>query len=405
MENKDCKIGLFMLPLLTQGGGAEKYFIELARNLNERGIKADVLTMDEKFFQKFARILHIFACGNFFGKIDISGREKEGDITKQLGEARWIKSSFKNLGITLRNYNIIYSKNELSDLFILKLKGYKNIPPVITGVHTPIVYPETKSFISKLHNFIYSSFLYRWLLKGARVIHVSNSSANDLIDNKFKLKSELIYYPFSAKHFFDSAEIYKCDIKFEPGKHNIIFSGRLGEQKGIDVLINMIRKTGDDEVLAGKIRINIFGSGDKDCEDAIKNFAEKYSFVRFFGHIEHKYMPHILGQQDLMIVPSKWETLPYSVLEAQGMDLPVVAFDIPGPSDIIEKGKTGFLVSSKEEFFEKMKDIVEGKIVFDRGAIIQNIEQKFNPEKIYLEMINMFQKNLFTPLETGALED
>ena len=395
MENKEFKIGLFMLPLLTQGGGAEKYFIDLARNFREKGIEADVVTMNENFFRKFARILHIFARGNFFGKIDISGRESEKDVLQQLGQARWIKTSYKNLGRILRGYNLIYAKNELVDMALLRAKIYKKLPPIIVGVHTPIHYPETKSFISKLHNFIYLSSFYKWLLRGARVIHVSNSSAKNFLENKFKLKSELIHYPFSARQILDSSQKNKCDIKFKTDKKNIIFVGRLGEQKGIDVLINIIQRINDNETLAEKIRINIFGSGDEKYEIMIKKLVEKYSFVRFFGHIEHKHMPYMLGQQDLMIAPSKWETLPYSILEAQGMGLPVIAFDIPGPSDIIENRKTGFLVKNEKEFFEKMTDIIGGKISFEKNAIVQNIENKFEPEKIYSELINMFQENLW----------
>jgi len=390
----DKKIALFVLPLLTQGGGAEKYFIELARNLRERGIEADVVTMDEKFFRKFARLLYIFVLGNFFGKIDISGRESEAYISRQLGRARWIKSSFKDLEKKLKDYDIIYSKNELVELILLKRIGYRKLPPVIAGIHTPIHYPETKSFISKLHNFLYSSFLYKWLLGGVKCVHVSNGAAKDIIENKFKLKSELIYYPFSTRQILDSAQKNKCDIEFDAHKKNIIFVGRLGEQKGVDVFIDIIRKMGRDKNITDKVHINIFGSGDKKYETAIGGLAKKYPFVRYSGHVKHKYMAHILDQQDLMIAPYKWETLPFVILEAQAMGLPVIAFDIPGPSDIIENGKTGFLVKSKEEFFERMENVIGGKNSFDRNVIIQNIENKFNPEKIYTELINMFRENL-----------
>jgi glycosyltransferase involved in cell wall biosynthesis len=405
MENKKFRIALFMLPLLTQGGGAEKYFIDLARNLSEEGYQTDIVTMDENFFNKFARLLHIFALGNFFGKIDTSGREKEDTIKQQLGKALWIKTNFKNLGNILKNYDIVYSKNEIVELVLLRFVSCKKLPPIVLGVHTPIYYPKTKSFISKLHNFLYSGFFYKRISRGAKCVHVSNISAKKIVENKLKSKSELIYYPFSAQQALDSAETYKCGIEFDRDKKNIIFAGRLGEQKGIDVLINIIQKISENEILAAKIGINIFGTGDKKCETVVKMLAEKNSFVHFFGHIENKFMPHVLSQQDLMVAPSKWETLPYSVLEAQGMGLPVIAFDIPGPGDIIEKDKTGFLVSTEDEFFEKLKDIVDGKIGFDKNAIIQNIEKKFSPEKIYKEMINMFEKNIFTPLETGARED
>jgi glycosyltransferase involved in cell wall biosynthesis len=393
-SSKKNKVCFFMLPLLTQGGGAEKYFIEIARNFRERGIEADVVTMDENFFRKFARLLHIFAMGNFFGKIAITGRESEEEVLHHLGKARWIRASYKNLRKILREYDVVYSKNELVELALLKRIGYKKIPPVIIGVHTPIIYPETKSFISKLHNFIYSSFFYRWLLRGAKIIHVSNISAKDLIDNQFKLKSELIYYPFSTRQIQDLAQNNKCGIGFDTGKKNIIFAGRFGEQKGIDILVSIISKISENDYLRKRIYLNIFGSGDSLWEIEIKKIAMKYSFVKYFGHVEHKFMPHILSQQDLMIAPSKWETLPYSILEAQAIGLPVIAFDIPGPSDIIQEGKTGFLVGSKEEFFEKLKGSIEEKNIFSRDVIIQNIEKKFEPEKIFSELIKMFQENL-----------
>jgi glycosyltransferase involved in cell wall biosynthesis len=185
---------------------------------------------------------------------------------------------------------------------------------------------------------------------------------------------------------------YKSDIDFDAGTKNIIFIGRLSEQKGVDTLLNIIEKIGRMEDLSEKMRLNIFGSGDAKYETELKKLSKKFTFIRYFGHVENKYMPHILSQQDLMIAPYKWETLPYSILEAQGIGLPLVAFDIPGPSDIIENGKTGFLAKNEDEFFEKVRDIINGEISFNKSAIFQNIENKFAPEKIYSELINMFQE-------------
>lgn len=394
MENKEFKIALFMLSLLTQGGGAEKYFINLAKNLSEKGIETNVITMNERFFSKFARLLHIFALGNFFGRIDTIGRESEEEVLQQLDKARWIKTSYKNLGKVLRNYDIIYAKNELIDLVLLKSKGYKKLPPIIVGVHTPIFYPETKSFISKIHNFLYLSFFYKWLFKGVKCIHVSNKFTKNIIKDTFNIESQLVYYPFSTKAITDLAKENASGINFNTDKKNIVFTGRLGEQKGIDILINIIGRISEDTNLRDKVRVNIFGSGDKEYESEIRSLAKKFPFVKYFGHVENKFIPDILARQDLMIAPSKWETLPYSILEAQAMGLPVIAFDIPGPNDIIEKGKTGFLVKTEEEFFDKIKDASEGKVNFNRGAIIRNIENKFDSEKVYDELVGMFRGNL-----------
>ena len=392
---KAKKIALFMLSPLTQGGGAEKYFVNLARNLSaNESIAADVITFDDRSFRGFARLLHIFTRGNFFGEIDDyerGMREKKENIERELGGAHWIESPRKKLRKILSAYDVIYAKNEIVDLFLLKMIGYGKLPPIIVGVHTPVFYPETKSFVSKLHNFLYASFLYRWLLKGARRVHVSNKSAKKIIEGKFSVESNLVYYPFSSQRIARLARENNSRINFDADKINIIFVGRLTEQKGVDVLMKLIEKISEDENMAKKVSVNIFGIGDKKYENAIKNIAGKNSFVRYFSHIENKYIPDILSKQDLMVAPSRWETLPYSILEAQAMGVPVVAFDIPGPSDIIENGETGYLAGSEKEFFEKVKDIVEGKIIFNEDEVITNIEKKFNPEKIYSEMLDMFQ--------------
>lgn len=388
------RIALFMLAPLTDGAGAEKYFVNLARNLRQRGAEADIITMEKKLIDKFAKWLYLFYYGKWFRHIDTSGRESEGYVKRQLGEANWIRTNFRNLGITLRKYDIVYSKNEIVDLILLKRLGYRNLPPIVVGVHTPLQYPEAKSFHAKLHNILYASFFYKWLLRGTKHVHVSNVSAKKFADEKFGLNSKLMYYPFSIQTIQKSAKNHKSEIIFDQGKKNIIFLGRLSEQKGIDVLINMIFEIARNKNLANNIRVNIFGSGDEINTEKIKKISEKYSFVKYFGHVENKYIPDILSQQDLMIAPYKWETLPYGILESQAMGIPVIAFDIPGPSDIIVNEKTGFLVKNKDEFAHKTLNFIEQGIIFNKEDIIENIKNKFDPDKIYEELLILFQETI-----------
>jgi len=383
-----------MLPLLTQGGGAEKYFTNLARNLSNKGYKTDVITMNESFFKIFARLLHIFTHGNFFRKIDISGRETEIVVKNRLGNSNWIKSSFINLRKVLGQYDIIYSKNEIVDLLLLKLIGYRKLPPIIIGVHTSIFYPNTKSFNSKLHNFLYLSSFYKWLLRGARCIHLSNKFTKNLVDEKFDIKSELIYYPFSLNEITAAIKNVKSPMEFNPHKKNIAFVGRLAEQKGIASLVNIIERIAKKEKINKKIVFNIFGSGDKKNEKIINDLQKKYFFVKWHGHIENKYILKILSQQDLFISTAKWETLPFNILEAQVVGLPVIAFSIPGPKDIIINGTTGLLVNDDLEFCSEIEDCILGRKVFDSKVITDNIKEKFSSEKIYSEIIAMFQKYL-----------
>ena len=51
------------------------------------------------------------------------------------------------------------------------------------------------------------------------------------------------------------------------------------------------------------------------------------------------------GKYDLYLLTSDYEGMPNSLMEAMGAGLPCIATDCPtGPSELIEDGKSGFLV-------------------------------------------------------------
>ena len=363
-----------MLPLLTLGAGAEKYFIKLAANLREQGILADAVTLDEKFYKKFARWLHIFFSFNFFGTIDISGKESEETIDKNLGRANWIKSPYKKLRYILNRYDVIYTKNEIVDLALLKLIGYKNLPPIIVGVHTPIIYPRAKSFSAKLHNFLYQSFLYQWLLSGSVCLHVSNEFTKRFVEQKFNFPARLIYYPFDADEFVSSGQA--SGIEFDKGKINICFLARLSEQKGLGELREIIKKISNSSEVRSKINLNIFARGDKNTEAEFKKYDRRYKWLNYFGHVENKLIAAILKEQDLLISPAKWETMPYNILEAQALGVPVVAFNVAGVSDIVLNGKTGFLVENEQEFWQEIVAFIKNNR-FSKREIAAYVKKKF----------------------------
>lgn len=56
----------------------------------------------------------------------------------------------------------------------------------------------------------------------------------------------------------------------------------------------------------------------------------------------------ILSRFDVFVLPSLWEGLPYSLLEAAALAKPVVATDIPGVREIVKHGETGLLVPVRD---------------------------------------------------------
>ena len=51
-----------------------------------------------------------------------------------------------------------------------------------------------------------------------------------------------------------------------------------------------------------------------------------------------------LSRADVFLLPSKWEGIPMTVIEAMGTGLPVIASRVGGLPDMIEDGKEGLLI-------------------------------------------------------------
>lgn len=107
---------------------------------------------------------------------------------------------------------------------------------------------------------------------------------------------------------------------------------------------------------------------------------------------------------DIICLSSDNEGTPVSLIEAQASGVPVISTDVGGVKDILEEGKTGFVVPKKdrEAFSEKLQLLIENKEI--RHKMSQNgwnfVRDKFhyttlvkNMENYYAELIEKTRKN------------
>ncbi|MCK4822441.1 glycosyltransferase family 4 protein [bacterium] len=117
-------------------------------------------------------------------------------------------------------------------------------------------------------------------------------------------------------------------------KGSICFIGRLTKQKNLFVLL---------EALKGlSYTISIIGLGEQ--EEQLKKFANKNEVnANFLGNVPNHDLPEILNQHELFILPSLWEGMPKTLLEAMACGMPVIGTKIDGTREVIEHGKNGIL--------------------------------------------------------------
>lgn len=117
-------------------------------------------------------------------------------------------------------------------------------------------------------------------------------------------------------------------------------AARLHPQKALDVMIDAARIIVD---AAPKTRFLIAGTGPSES-DLRRKIQELQlgSHVEMAGFVED--VPAFLSQLDIYILSSRYEGLPFAVLEAMAAGLPVVATNVGGVPEAVVDGVTGILV-------------------------------------------------------------
>jgi len=87
--------------------------------------------------------------------------------------------------------------------------------------------------------------------------------------------------------------------------------------------------------------------GDGPLQPRVERFIRRNGLAnRVILAGERRDIPEILAASDVFVLPSRWEGLPLTIIEAMMVGLPVVATRVSGVPELVEDGVTGFLVPS-----------------------------------------------------------
>ena len=76
---------------------------------------------------------------------------------------------------------------------------------------------------------------------------------------------------------------------------------------------------------------------------ALEQMKARYPDVRFFGAKEMKDLPEIYNKADVFVFPSRTDTFGLVLLEAMACGLPVAAYPVTGPIDVVGGSRAGVL--------------------------------------------------------------
>ncbi len=179
---------------------------------------------------------------------------------------------------------------------------------------------------------------------GTKVTAVHESVAKNLVDFYHVPSERIITIPNAVKAFhFRTPVLESLRAKFPKvsGQLQILCVGRLEEQKGHVFLLQAVSCLSESE----KSKFVFFLAGDGSLEGELKKRARELGVEKqfyFLGHTQD--VPELLAHSDLVVLPSLWEGMPLSILEAFSAGKPVLATDIPGTRETMVDQVTGWLV-------------------------------------------------------------
>lgn len=170
-----------------------------------------------------------------------------------------------------------------------------------------------------------------------RVLTPSYNSARDLreIGGVPPDRLQVIGLGVQRKPDSDSARVaeLRAQLLGETGRLLIVTIARLTHQKGIDLLVEAARRS-----IARDPGLRFVVVGDGPQRDAALTWAAKAGIaeaVTFVGHSDEA--QSYLAASDIFFLPSRWESLPISIVEAFQRCLPVVATDTAGVAELVDE--------------------------------------------------------------------
>jgi glycosyltransferase involved in cell wall biosynthesis len=212
--------------------------------------------------------------------------------------------------------------------------------------------PVSSSFRMMMKDKIYDRTLGSLTVKMAdRVLSVSKKDVN-LIESKFNV---------NAEHIPNAVRTDKFTVA-DNASHVVTYVGKLEKWKGTEDLIKIFKLV-SKEVKDAKFVV----AGNGSLSNEVKNADVP---IEMIGHVPHDLMPQLYHSTAVSVLPSHMEGSPTTCIEALSCGVPCVATNVGDTSQIVNDGKSGFLVEpgSIREFADRIIELLENdKLRRDMG--------------------------------------
>ncbi len=204
-------------------------------------------------------------------------------------------------------------------------------------------------------------------------VAMSKTVENDL--NQFEPNAQYVLKPHPIYDHFGAA-ISSAEAReklgLPRGKRIVLFFGFIRDYKGLDTLIRATAHLSDDYcvVIAGEM----YGDFAK-YEALIEETQVRSRCKLFIRYIDDAEVPAFFSAAEVCVLPYKSATQSGIVQIAFNFNLPVIATDVGGLSEMIEENQTGLILRSQEP--QALAQLIAGYFARNlREEFARNIAQR-----------------------------
>lgn len=369
--------------LITEAmlGGIRQHVEDIALGLDKK--KYDVYLAysdnraDDKFFEDYERLakeIHMIRCEHMF---------RELSLKKDVAAIRELKGIIKRI------------KPDIVHCHSSKAGIVGRAAACVCGVeyvyYTPHAYSFQNPYLGTVKRRIYIN-AERFLAKHmtTKTINVSKGEMQEALANRIDMSDKLvlIYNGIPQISLPDRSSMRK-ENGFAEDAILIGVTARLAKQKDPMTFLRIAKNVTQREQRAEFIYI-----GDGELEGEMREWIGKNSLqdkIHLMGFRNDASV--LVDMLDIYLSTALYEGLPYSMIEAMRVGVPIIATDVVGNNELVTEGVNGMLFPAQdaEAGVECIMKQINNKVI-DRNRVRTTFEQKYSSEVMLNEIERLFDR-------------
>ena len=237
-----------------------------------------------------------------------------------------------------------------------------------------------------------------WILKNCNAIFTMTEFEKKLFVKRGIRKDKIFVVPFPidlTDYMPDNLDQFKLDLfkryEISQDARIVVYLGRKQEYKGVDTLIEAVKKIKKDRPL----KLLLIGPGSSwfSAYYAKLSKEDKVDIIDL-GCVTHRNKVNLLHISDLLALPSRYESLGVVLLESFACGLPVVGSNVATIASLIEDCGYTFEYNDINDLSEKINNILDNRYLSQdfskRGRekvssyLCDNLEEKIFNAYLYV---------------------